>query len=121
MTRSTIKILRIAALLVASLAIFPPVRAQAPADFPTRPIKLYTLTTAGGLTVNGDGDRHLYVYDTSTGKVLFQTRLPAPLDGSAITYTARGRQYIAVGTRSAGRRRYSRTQGVCPGGRKRGA
>ncbi len=63
-----------------------------------------TLTTAGGLTVNGDGDRHLYVYDTSTGKVLFQTRLPAPLDGSAITYTARGRQYIAVGTRSAGRR-----------------
>ncbi len=63
-----------------------------------------TLTTAGGLTVNGDGDRNLYVHDTGTGAVVFQTRLPAPLDGSAITYAVRGRQYLAVGTRSGARR-----------------
>jgi glucose dehydrogenase len=63
-----------------------------------------TLTTGGGLAVNGDSDRNLYVHDTTTGKVLFQTRLPAPLDGSAITYSVRGRQFIAVSTRAAARR-----------------
>ena len=63
-----------------------------------------TLTTAGGIAVSGDSDRNLYVHDTATGKVLFQTRLPAPLDGSAITYQVRGRQYIAIGTRGTGRR-----------------
>jgi len=30
--------------------------------------------------------------------VLFQARLPAPLQGFAITYLAGGRQYIAVPT-----------------------
>jgi len=63
-----------------------------------------TLTTGGGLAVNGDSDRNFYVHDTATGKVLFQTRLPAPLDGSAITYSVRGRQFIAVSTRAAARR-----------------
>ena len=43
-------------------------------------------------------------HDTATGKLLFQTRLPAPLDGSPITYAVRGRQYIAVGTRGTARR-----------------
>ncbi len=63
-----------------------------------------TLTTAGGLTVNGDADRNLYILETATGRILFHTRLPAPLDGSAITYSAGGRQYIAVSTRAAPRR-----------------
>jgi alcohol dehydrogenase (cytochrome c) len=62
------------------------------------------LTTAGGIAVTGDTDRNLYVHDTATGRVLFQTRLPAPLDGSPITYAVRGRQYLAVGTRGTGRR-----------------
>jgi alcohol dehydrogenase (cytochrome c) len=74
-------------------------------QFPMRSApSLSTLTTEGGLTVNGDSDRNLYVHDTETGKVLFQTRLPAPLDGSAITYSVRGRQFLAVGTRAAARR-----------------
>jgi len=63
-----------------------------------------TLTTDGGVVVSGDADRQLYVHDTATGKLLFQTRLPAPLDGSPITYAVRGRQYIAVGTRGTARR-----------------
>ncbi|HVZ20279.1 MAG TPA: PQQ-binding-like beta-propeller repeat protein [Vicinamibacterales bacterium] len=63
-----------------------------------------TLTTAGGITVSGDADRNLYVHDTATGTALFHTRLPAPLDGSAITYAVGGRQYIAVSTRGSGRR-----------------
>jgi alcohol dehydrogenase (cytochrome c) len=63
-----------------------------------------TLTTDGGIVVSGDSDRNLYVHETASGKLVFQTRLPAPLDGSPVTYTVRGRQYIAVGTRGTGRR-----------------
>ncbi len=59
------------------------------------------LTTAGGIAVSGDLDRNVYVVDTATGKTLFQTRLPAPLNGSAVTYAVRGRQYIAVATTAA--------------------
>ena len=74
-------------------------------QFPMRSApSISTLTTAGGLAVNGDSGRNLYVHDTATGKVLFQTRLPAPLNGSAITYAVRGRQYIAVSTEAAARR-----------------
>ena len=51
-----------------------------------------------------DGAEGVAYHDTTTGKVLFQTRLPAPLDGSAITYSVRGRQFIAVSTRAAARR-----------------
>jgi alcohol dehydrogenase (cytochrome c) len=62
------------------------------------------LTTAGGITVGGDSDRNLHVIDTTKGRALFHARLPAPLDGSPITYEVRGRQYIAVATRApAGR------------------
>jgi alcohol dehydrogenase (cytochrome c) len=68
------------------------------------PATISALTTAGGIAVSGDEDRHLYVVDTATGKPLFQTRLAAPLDGSAITYAAGGRQFIAVGTQGTGGR-----------------
>jgi alcohol dehydrogenase (cytochrome c) len=62
---------------------------------------LSALTTAGGIAVSGDLDRNVYVVDTATGKTLYQTRLPAPVNGSAVTYTVRGRQYIAVSTTAA--------------------
>jgi alcohol dehydrogenase (cytochrome c) len=62
------------------------------------------LTTAGGIAVNGDQGRNLYIHATATGKVLFETRLPAALDGSPITYAVRGRQYIAVATNGSSRR-----------------
>jgi alcohol dehydrogenase (cytochrome c) len=62
------------------------------------------LTTDGGIAVNGDQARNLYVHDTATGKVLFATRLPAALDGSPITYAVHGRQYLAVATNGSARR-----------------
>jgi alcohol dehydrogenase (cytochrome c) len=68
------------------------------------PATISALTTAGGVAVSGDEDRNLYVVDTATGKSLFQTRLAAPLDGSAITYAVDGRQFIAVGTQGSGGR-----------------
>ena len=54
------------------------------------------LTTAGGLVVSSDSDRHLYIHDVETGEVLFETRLPASPQGFPITYAADGRQYLAV-------------------------
>jgi alcohol dehydrogenase (cytochrome c) len=60
------------------------------------------LTTAGGLVVTGDADRYLYIDDAKTGKILFQTRLPAMVEGFPITYAVGGRQFLAVPTGAAG-------------------
>ena len=54
------------------------------------------LTTAGGLVVTADSDRYLYINDVETGEVLFQTRLPAPVQGFPITYAVGGRQFLAA-------------------------
>lgn len=54
------------------------------------------LTTGGGLVVVGDWDRYLYVYDATTGKILYQTRLSTSVQGFPITYAVNGRQYLAV-------------------------
>jgi len=62
---------------------------------PTRP-RSAALTTAGGLVVGADTDRNLYVYDATDGEILFQTRLPASVQGFPISYAVNGRQYIAA-------------------------
>ena len=46
--------------------------------------------------VRADTDRNLYFHDVATGDVLFQTRLPASVEGFPITYAVDGRQYVAV-------------------------
>ena len=56
------------------------------------------LTTAGGLAFIGDLDRYVKAFDTETGKLLWQTRLGAPLHGYPITYSVKGKQYLAVPT-----------------------
>jgi len=56
------------------------------------------LTTGGGLTFIGDLDRYFSAFDVNTGKQLWQTRLAAPLHGYPITFTAQGKQYLAVQT-----------------------
>ncbi len=61
----------------------------------TRP-RSAALTTAGGLVVGADTDRYLYFHDVANGDVLFQTRLPASVQGFPITYAVDGRQYVAV-------------------------
>ena len=54
------------------------------------------LTTAGGLVVSGDSDRHLFIHDVENGDLLYETRLPASAQGFPITYAVDGRQYLAV-------------------------
>ena len=56
------------------------------------------LTTGGGLAVVGDWDRYLYVHEATTGRILFQTRLPTSVQGFPITYAVNGKQYLAVFT-----------------------
>jgi alcohol dehydrogenase (cytochrome c) len=60
------------------------------------PMNTAALTTAGGLVFAGDWDRHVYAYDAASGKILWQSRLPTSAQGFPITYTARGRQYVAL-------------------------
>src|SRR5215475_5663684 len=60
------------------------------------PFNTAALTTAGGLAFVGDWDRHFYAYDTQTGTLLWQTRTPTSAQGFPITYSVRGRQYVAV-------------------------
>jgi alcohol dehydrogenase (cytochrome c) len=56
------------------------------------------LTTAGGLVFIGDLDRYIKAFDVRNGDVLWQSRLGAPLHGYPITYSANGKQYLAVPT-----------------------
>jgi alcohol dehydrogenase (cytochrome c) len=60
------------------------------------PLAGSALSTAGGLVFNGDVDRYFSAYDATTGEVLWRTRLAAPAHSSPVTYTADGRQYVAV-------------------------
>ena len=54
------------------------------------------LTMGEGLVVSTDGDGYLMLHDAATGEVLFRTRLPAPVQGSPVTYAVNGKQYLAV-------------------------
>lgn len=56
------------------------------------------LNTAGGLSFVGDLDRYFKAFDVDTGKVVWQTRLGATLQGYPITYAVDGKQYLAVPT-----------------------
>ncbi len=66
------------------------------------PYNTAALTTAGGLAFVGDWDRHFYAYDAQTGALLWQTRTPTSAQGFPITYSVRGRQYLAVPSGSGG-------------------
>jgi alcohol dehydrogenase (cytochrome c) len=63
------------------------------------------LTTAGGIVVVGDWDRNLFVYDVTTGKTLYQTRLSTSVQGFPITYAVDGRQFLAVPAGTGGGQR----------------
>lgn len=54
------------------------------------------LATAGGLLLTGGQDGRFRAHDARDGKLLWTTRLPASVSGGTVTYTAGGKQYIAV-------------------------
>jgi quinoprotein glucose dehydrogenase len=55
------------------------------------------LVTAGGLLfIAATYDSNLRAFDTKTGKVVWQYKLPAGAFANPITYTVNGKQYIAI-------------------------
>ena len=56
------------------------------------------LSTEGGVLFIGDLDRRFQAFDTTSGEVLWSTRLPAPAHGYPITYEVEGRQFVAIPT-----------------------
>lgn len=56
------------------------------------------LSTAGGVVFIGDLDRYFRALDVRTGQVLWETRLGTSVQGHPITFTANGRQFVAVTT-----------------------
>jgi PQQ-dependent dehydrogenase (methanol/ethanol family) len=56
------------------------------------------LSTGGGIAFAGDLDRQFRAFDVKTGKVLWQARLGTSVQGYPVSFTADGKQYIAVST-----------------------
>lgn len=56
------------------------------------------LSTAGNIAFVGDLDRRFRAYDVKTGQVLWQARLGTSVQGFPVTFTAGGKQYVAVTT-----------------------
>jgi len=55
------------------------------------------VVTAGGvLFISGTDDRKLRALDKATGKLLWQTSLPAIANATACTYYVNGKQYVAL-------------------------
>ncbi|RAI43739.1 pyrroloquinoline quinone-dependent dehydrogenase [Rhodoplanes roseus] len=68
------------------------------------------LVTAGGLTfIAAAQDDFLRAFETATGRLLWQARLPAGGQAGAMSYEHQGRQYIAI--TATGHARFETTQG----------
>jgi alcohol dehydrogenase (cytochrome c) len=60
------------------------------------------VSTAGGVAFAGDLDRMYRAFDVNTGRILWETRLPAAVQGFPLTFTVGGKQYLAVTTSNGG-------------------
>lgn len=60
------------------------------------------LATAGGLVLQGNGDRRLVAYDAATGSVLWQAETQSPILAAPISYAIDGEQYITVAAGGGG-------------------
>lgn len=60
------------------------------------------LSTAGGVVFIGDLDRTFRALDVKTGEELWKIRLETAVQGYPVTFTANGKQYVAVTTGNGG-------------------
>jgi len=60
------------------------------------------LSTAGGVAFAGDLDRMFRAFDVNTGRILWETRLPAAVQGFPLAFAVNGKQYVAVTTANGG-------------------
>src|SRR5205085_7441697 len=56
------------------------------------------LSTAGGVAFVGDLNRMFRAFDAMTGKILWEVRLPAAVQGFPLVFSAGGTQSVAVTT-----------------------
>ena len=61
-----------------------------------------TLSTAGGLVFQGNGDGYFVGYDAKTGKVLWKANTYTSIIAPPVTYMADGEQYVAIQIGSGG-------------------
>jgi alcohol dehydrogenase (cytochrome c) len=54
------------------------------------------VATGGGLIFAGDTNGHFRAFDQQNGAVLWDINLGSPVTGYPITYSVRGKQYVAV-------------------------
>jgi alcohol dehydrogenase (cytochrome c) len=54
------------------------------------------LTTAGGLVFNGEGNGLFRAFDAASGKKLWEYQCGAGVNAPAVSYSVRGKQYVAV-------------------------
>jgi alcohol dehydrogenase (cytochrome c) len=64
--------------------------------FDQRAGMMSSVATGGGLVFTGDTNGHFRAFDDQTGAVLWDINLGSPVTGYPITYSVRGKQYIAV-------------------------
>jgi len=62
------------------------------------PFNMGILTTATGLLFTGGVDRQFLAYDQQDGRELWRSGVPGVPNGSPITYSVDGRQYLAIVT-----------------------
>jgi alcohol dehydrogenase (cytochrome c) len=55
------------------------------------------LNTAGKLLFSGDPSGNLIAWDPASGRILWHSRLTAPVSNGPMTYTLDGRQYLIAG------------------------
>ncbi|HVY66684.1 MAG TPA: PQQ-binding-like beta-propeller repeat protein [Gammaproteobacteria bacterium] len=66
--------------------------------FDTRAGVMALVATGGDLVFGGDVAGNFRAFDATTGKVLWETNLGSQVTGHPITFSAGGRQYVAVST-----------------------
>jgi quinoprotein glucose dehydrogenase len=65
-----------------------------------------TIVTAGGLVfVGGSKDEMFHAFDSATGKVLWQTKLPAGGYATPCTYAVNGTQYVVIAAGGGGKQK----------------
>jgi quinoprotein glucose dehydrogenase len=71
------------------------------------------VVTAGGVLFIGASnfDRKLHAYDSSTGRLLWETRLPFSGNATPATYSVKGRQFVVIAA-GGGKDRRSKSGGV---------
>jgi quinoprotein glucose dehydrogenase len=63
-----------------------------------------TIITAGGLVfIGGTKDEKFHAFDKSTGKLLWETSLPAGGYATPCTYSVNGKQYVAIAAGGGGK------------------